>query len=222
MTTRFDRKLACALGRLKIDTSGLAIIELALMSPILIVGGMTGLEFTNYVLASQKVERLAATSADMFARNQIAPNEGQVRDIFKAINLVGAPFNLKANGRVIVTGVIGILDTTESPVDVENRIAWQRCSGDLEGQTSTMGAQWSGADYADGPEVVLPNGIDLAQTEMAIVAEVWYRYQPMVNYRLIPGFATNRVFKQRSVFRTRGKAYTSITPLAGTTAATCA
>lgn len=211
------------LKRLLANAAGMAMTEFALMSPILIVGGVTGLEYINFVLSRQKVERLAATTADLFARNQIPPTESQVLDIFKAVNLVGSPFDLKQHGRVIVTGVIGTKDFSENPPVVENRVVWQRCSGELDGRSSAHGSEWTTtSNYADGPAVDLPNNIVLAQTDMAIVAEVFYEYKPLINASLVSGLGSNPVFKETSVYRTRGKAFTNITPLPNVVATPCA
>lgn len=210
--------LASHFRRLRHDISAVSVIEFALITPLFLGAGMTGLELTNRVLATQKVERIAATTADLFARNKIKPNERQVLDIFQAINLVAAPFDVKNHGRVIVTGVVGIANSSSV---VENKIAWQRCSGSLASEQSNIGQEWEGTDYANGPVVTLPNDIQLPLVQMVIVAEVIYDYQPLISLNYLPGGSSNNLIRETSVFRVRAMSFTNITPIEGVTAAEC-
>ena len=205
-----------SLGR---DERGVSAVEFALVAPVLLFTGLTGLEYTNYVLARQKIERVTTSTADLFARYQVPPNEAQVNDLFKSVDDVAKPFQVGKKGRVIVTGVIGTFDTKAGTTN--NKIAWQRCYGDLKTQQSEYGSAWTGSDYADGPGIGLPNGITLDQSQMAILVEVAYNYNESLTGTGFGPSSKNPVFRERSVFRTRGSAYSGITPVAGATAQTC-
>lgn len=203
--------------RLGRDRRGVAMVEFALVTPLLIVVCFGGLEYVNYVLALQKVERIASLTADAIARNTLPPSERSFVDTLKAVDKVGAPFKVEAQGRTILTGVIGVTQGDR----IVNKIVWQRCGGRLSGVNSGLGTEWRGtSDYADGPDITLPNGITLLQNQMVVIAEVAYRYQPMINVGLLatqPG----GIIRQRSVYVTRGQAIPYITPSPGVTAATC-
>lgn len=202
------------------DRGGVALMEFALFLPLIIALGMGGMELTNLTLAHQKVERLAGTSADLFARNQVKPNERQVNDSLTAIDIMSKPFDLRQQGRVIITGIIGTADNRTGKV--ENKIAWQRCDGNLTGQTSSVGREWTGTnDFADGPAIVLPNNIQLSTGQMVVTSEVFFKYKPMISGSWLPGNATSEPFKELAVNRTRGAAFTSITPVNGVAARTC-
>ena len=204
---------------LKRDESGVSLIEFALIMPIMLMAALTGLEYTNYVLARQKIERVTTSTADLFARYQIPPNEAQVNDLFEGVDDISKPFDVSRHGRVIVSGVIGTYDSTSG--ETENKIAWQRCYGDLTGRTSNFGVQWSGSDFAAGPEIDLPNGIMLEQSQMAVLVEVFYFYGTTLTGVNLGSVTRPHVFNEVSIFRTRASAYTGITPVPGANAQLC-
>lgn len=203
--------------RLRRDSRGVAMVEFALATPLLILVCFGSLEYTNYILAQQKVERIASLTADAIARNTLPPSERSFVDTLRAVDKVGAPFRVEAQGRTIITGVIGVTQGAQ----IVNKVVWQRCGGRLAGVSSTIGSEWQAtANYADGPNVNLPNGITLLQNQMVVIAEVAYRYQPMISLELLPT-QPDGIIRQRSVYVTRGQAIPYITPSPGTNTATC-
>lgn len=201
------------------DTQGVSVIEFALMLPMLVMAGAGGLELTNYVLANQKVERIASVSADNVARNTLAPSEQSFVDTFAGVDDLAAPFDFNANGRIIMTGVIGI---PENGVVVP-KVVWQRCSGQLTGITSGVGKEAANpALWADGDNATLPNNVTLLQNQLVVVSEVSYRYEPLVSLAQLPGEPEERIVQQTSIFVTRGQAFTYVSPAAGVTPAKCA
>lgn len=200
------------------DERGVTIIETALWLPMVTMVGFGGLEYTNFVLANQKLERVTSVTADTIARNTMAPSEKSFYDTFKAVERLDAPFDVKKNGRTILTGVIGV----NKAGTVVNKVVWQRCDGDKTGIASRIGSEWKGsADYGEGPDVNLPNGIVLQQNQMVVVSEVGYEYQGLINSSQIVGLPADRIIRQRSMFVTRGQAIPNITPSAGFAAKTC-
>lgn len=202
------------------DHRAVSLMEFAMVLPLIVALGMGGMELTNFILAHQKVERLAATSADLLARTKVKPNERQVNDGFTAIDVMSKPYDLRQQGRVILTGIIGTANPTTG--NLENKVAWQRCDGDLNGQTSAYGSEWTATnDFADGPAVTLPNNIQLSIGHMVVISEVFFRYRPMISSAWLPTSSTSEPFKEISVQRTRASAFTSITPIDGEAARTC-
>ncbi|MEO0591371.1 MAG: hypothetical protein AAFZ11_12555 [Pseudomonadota bacterium] len=200
------------LRQLARDTGAIAMIEFAYTLPVFVGFGLVGIECTNLVLAHQKAERIASTLADQVAGNMIPPNEAQIGDMFEAANQIAAPFEFDGEGNAIITAVLGAYDVAED--EVQNKIAWQRCSA--QGRiTSGIGREWAGSDnIAEGPQVDLPNDIELDQNEMVIVTEVYFPYRPIVSQALVDGFVgEDSVLKEVSVFRTRGDVLFSVTPV---------
>ncbi|MEE4200553.1 TadE/TadG family type IV pilus assembly protein [Erythrobacter sp.] len=198
----------------------MALIEFAYTLPIFLGFGLIGIEFTNVVLAHQKSERIASTIADQVASNQIAPNERQMGDMFEAVELIAAPFAFDPAGTVIVTAVVGIYD--EDDDEVQNKVAWQRCSAE-DSFESTIGTEWTDTgDIADGPEVDLPNDVALGQNQMVIISEIFFPYSEIISEALVEGMLPgDGIFYERAMFRTRGAALMNITPVTGVATHVC-
>lgn len=204
--------------QLRTDRRGVSIVEFALMLPLLMLIGAGGIELINYLLASQKIERIASVTADNISRNTLAPSERSFIDTFKAIDEIAEPFELKDEGRVIMTGVIGV------PKDggIVGKVVWQRCAGNLAGIVSTIGAE--AADplkWAEGEDANLPNGISILQNQLVVVSEVAYRYQPLISLAQIRTSQTNGIMRQLSIFVSRGQAFPYVTPSPNIAPATC-
>lgn len=208
------KRCGAAIHRLRRDVGGLALIEFAYVLPIFMGFGLVGLELTNVVLAKQKTERIASTLSDLVASNQIAPNERQIGDMFASIPQIARPFEFGEGGNVIVTAVVGVYDSGAD--DVENRVAWQRCLRPGS-HSSQIGSQWTNTDdISDGPEVNLPNGLNLGQNQMVIVSEVFFPYRSMISQGLVEVILPeNNVFTEVATFRTRGSAIMNVTPVSG-------
>lgn len=202
------------------DVRAIAMVEFAYTMPLFIGFGLVGLEFTNVVLAHQKTERIAATLADLVAANQVPPNERQIGDMFEAVPEIARPFGFGEDGNVVITAVIGLEDPSEG--GVRNKVAWQRCLRSGSHQ-SRVGRQWSGSnDILDGPSVNLPGGLELDQSQMVIVAEVFFPYRPVMGEALVDGILPdNNTFTEVSTFRTRGQAIMNVTPVSGVAQHSC-
>jgi hypothetical protein len=200
------------------NIAGVSVVELALMLPVLVMIGAGGIELTNYVLANQKIERIASITADNLARNTLAPSEQSFADTFAAVERIAAPFGFDRNGRIIMTGVIGVAQNGT----IVPKVVWQRCSGQLRGVTSEFGSEAPDpARWAEGPNVVLPNNIAILQNQMIVISEAALRYEPMIAVAALPSGALNQIARQRSLFVTRGQAFSYVTPSPGVTPSRC-
>ena len=208
-------KLLCAA---KDDIAGVSVVEFALMLPLMVLVGAGGLELTSLVLANQKIERIASITADNVARNTLAPSEQSFVDTFAGVDEVAEPFDFEENGRIIMTGVIGIPQNGA----VVAKVVWQRCSGQLTGINSTVGREAANpAQWANGDNATLPNNITLLQNQLVIVSEIAYRYEPLISLAQLPGSPSQRIVQQRSIFVSRGQAFPYVSPTAGVTPARC-
>jgi Flp pilus assembly protein TadG len=207
------------LHRLRRDARGVSVVEFALILPLLITIGAGGLELINYALANQKLERIASITADNVARNTLAPSERSFVDTFAGGEEIAAPFNFAANGKVIMTGVIGVSVSGA----IVGKVVWQRCSGSLAGITSTVGAQPANVNlWADGPNATLPGNVTLLQNQLVVISEAAYRYEPLISLAQLPAASSNNgIVRQRSIFVSRGQAFPYVTPSTGVTTASC-
>lgn len=165
------------------DRSGIAMTELALFMPVLCLLFLAGLETMNLLMAYMRVNNIAIKVADNVARVRISIDESDINEIFIGAKKMGAPMSFAQNGRIIVSSIEPLMDSSSPPRVVNQHLRWQRCTGALP-DNSTHGVEGDGAtgtSKADG--YGLPGGdkIQAAEDTAVILTEVVYNYQPIVS-----------------------------------------
>jgi len=199
-------RLATLLRRLLRARHGVSILEFGLMLPLFLGFALTGIEFANYVIANNRVQRLAAMSADLVAQSgtgQIGVGEGQIYDLFNALDLTAKPFDLRRFGRVVITGVQGTDNDNDGTI--ENRIIWQRFDGGYV-VTPTLGCNMTTA-FA-----TLPQNRQLIRDEILFHVQVSYKYQPIFSSMPFRWLTLPTSFTRSAMFRARTKDFTTPTP----------
>lgn len=151
------------LHRLRRDRRGAVLIEFAFAVPILVLILIGCYEATRYVFIHQKLDRIATAMANLVARAD-GISSAQIDDLFDAAQQLAEPYDLAANGRLVVSSVY-------RPEDDDARLAWQWTSPGPLSVTSHIGV--------DGGVATLPTGLIVRTGENVIVAEVWFRYHPL-------------------------------------------
>jgi Flp pilus assembly protein TadG len=177
---RWRRRLA-ALAR---NEEGAVLVELAAAMIVLVPVILSVVELTRYALLTQKLDRVAMTVGDLVSRGEnLTP--AQITDIFAAVPFLLQPFEMGAKGRVIVTGI-------ENPVgSTPPRVVWRREGAGTLTATSTLGALNANA--------AVPSPIALADNEVIVVTEVFYRFEPL----LLPALMPEATVRHSFVFRPR-------------------
>ena len=164
---------------------GTILMEFAYTFPIILMLLIGGFETFRILLIERKVNQTVYAVSNLVSQNEILPAE-MITDTFNAVDNVMAPFELTSGGRVIVSRLQG----TSSGTLITN----QCISGNGILAQSKFGAQ---DEYADLSSV--PGTFSLAEDEIAIVAEVYFMYEPMfVDLSFI--FPTN-IYQQRQVYQ---------------------
>ncbi len=145
------------------DERGFAAGEFALWLPILLFIILGSFEATRYILIHQKLDRAASQVADLVGQSD-GMTTGQLNAIYDAAIEQMSPYDLNAQGQVIVSSVYR---PTGQP---DPKVAWQRRHGVALG-SSAIGAQ--------GAKATLPKNFTLTESEDVVVAEVFYQYQPV-------------------------------------------
>jgi hypothetical protein len=167
------------------------LIELAFAMPVMMALVLTGVEFTRYLLINQKLERTSATIADLVSQSH-GMSEGEMANLFSATDMIMEPFNLSADGAVVVSSI-----GTNSSAPA--RINWQRAYGGGSGG-SEFGSQ---GDVAD-----LPTGLVVREGETMVAAEAFYDYEPIIFQDILEA----RTLYRWAVFRPRFSALNDIVP----------
>jgi hypothetical protein len=172
--------LARFFRRLRRDTSGLAMIEMAYSAPFLMLLGLGGVELANYSIIHMRVSQIAVSLADNASRAKQDVVSGvprmrevDVNEAFTAALLQAGSLDMQANGRLI-------LSSLEVNADGGQWIHWQRCIGEAPFQSS-YGVEGDGAT-GTGLAGMGPTGRQIrAEPGFAIMfAEVSYLYQPLI------------------------------------------
>lgn len=207
-------------ARLPRDQRGVALIEFAMITPVMLLLGLGGLELANYVNANLRLSQIAMTVADNAGRVRTSIDEADINELMVGANKIGAPLGFATNGRIILsdleqrtntTGGIGPI-TTVNPKGYRQWIRWQRCAGALP-VTSSYGLPLNGAGTAvtdisstvnddhgavETKSLILGMGpasnLITASTDTAVmVAEVVYLYQPIVPINYLGTMTIRRV-----------------------------
>jgi TadE-like protein len=165
--------------------SGMALIEFALILPTMVLIGLSGLELANLTMAHLRVNDIAIKVADNAARVRLSIDEADINEIMFGAKEMGKSINFAANGRIILSSIEPVMDSSSPPQVVNQYLRWQRCAG-ANAANSTHGSEGDGATgtaQADGYGVTGGAKIKAAQNTAIILAEVVYTYQPLVSTR---------------------------------------
>jgi hypothetical protein len=174
--TRAAASLSKQLHGMVADQSGMAMVEFALSLPFLVALTMGGAEAANLAFAHQKLGNMATLAADSVSRVRVGIGEGDVTDALAGIKLMGDTIRFRANGRIIVSSLQPIVDSSGNVTN--EKIRWQRCSGAMN-VTSSYGAE----SALLGTAGMGPTGRKIAaspDTEVIFV-ELRYTYQPLIS-----------------------------------------
>ena len=176
-------------GRLRRDTSGLAMIEFGMMMPIFVVMCVGGSELANYITTKMRMSQIALQIADNAARlgtgSKLAAktiSETDINDVFAGAQAESGTLKLKENGRVILSSLEPIANP--NPTN-KYKIGWQRCYGTKTAHPSSWGVQGDIRDSM-GPSNQ-PTKALLDNASMFV--EVYYVYKPIlpgISSRFIP------------------------------------
>ena len=172
------------------DQRGGVMIEAAVIMPFLLFVMLGGVEIVRFALLQQKLNRTAVSMADLVAQAEdLTAND--LDSLFAAVQFVAQPFELGAQGRVIVSSVSA---TGANPPKVD----WQRFGAGTANETSELGVA--------GANASLPTGFLVRAGESMIYSEVIYNFEPLI----FPQVMAPTQLRHRAVFRPRFGALTTL------------
>lgn len=180
------------------ERHAVAMLEFGLMLPLFLGFVLTGIETANYVLANNRTQRLAAMTADLVAQSgvgAVGTTEGDIYDLFSAIDLTAQPFDIRNHGRVVISSVRGT-DNDGNGI-AENRFVWQRFDGALVSAAPVVGCMKTSA-------LATLSRTPLPLNEILFHVQVTYDYQPIFSrtpfvwLNLATSFTRTAMFRARS------------------------
>jgi Flp pilus assembly protein TadG len=184
------RRLAVRFWRGRAGRRGIAAVELALASPMLMVLLLGTAEISHFISVHYRSAQMATTVADAVARYEMV-SSADIKDILDVSSTVMGTGTFASNGFVILSAV-SKANATDAP-----SVAWQCTGGGTLVQTSHVGSKLGAA--------TLPGSLVLDAADNVVVAEVFYDYSPL--FSLIP-IPDTLVYKT-AVFRPRLGALTT-------------
>lgn len=145
------------------DRGGVTALEFAFFLPVITVLVVGTFEFGRLFLVTQKIQNGAFILADLAARDKTL-SEGELTNIFLAIDQLIRPFDFAQSGRAYVSAVG--LDASGDP-----EVLWQRSGAGAHATSSALGSE--------GGAAALPQGLVLAAGDTLVVAEVVFDYAPV-------------------------------------------
>lgn len=206
---KIKKMAAFSLRAYKSNTQGVALLEFALILPLLILLVFGGAEITRLVLFHQKLDN--ATSGVANVITQLDEETVPCEDLQWARNtlLVESmrPFNFNNGGALIVSAVEASYVNANNPSrddePLRQRVIWQWRP---DAAASLVGAQGGLANGSGWPSVFrrAPNNGGMANGERVIVVESFYSYRPLLPFiaELFDLETVNNVYKV-SFFRSR-------------------
>lgn len=149
----------------KREEQGSALVEVALVMPILAMLLLLSFETARYILVQQKASRVTSTINDLLAR--VADPENQMDDIVNAAGLIMSPFSLGSHS-VAVSSLL-----YQAPGE-DPEIIWQDRGAGSGDYDSELGQE--------GDVPTLPNDFEMRDNEAIIVTEFFYTYTPLFKY----------------------------------------
>lgn len=180
-------RLARTLQRLRRDLSGVAAVEMALATPLVLTLGLWGAELGNLAITHMRVSQLAMQLAENGSRigdvsmlENLKIYESDIDDLLVGANVQSDRLNLFEHGRVIISS----LEVAPGTEDIQY-IHWQRCKGKRNVQ-SAYGGEGKGLDGS--LTGMGPPGEEITATEgdAVIFVEIEYAYQPLISARFVP------------------------------------
>ena len=170
---------------------GVAIVDFAMVAPILVMILLGGVEVGRLALLNQKLSRVSTSVSDLVARSETV-TEDDIDQVFIAAQMSMRPFAIGDQGLIFISSV-----STQADPD-DPRINWQRNGGGTASATSTVGVE--------GGPATLPHGFTMVANRNVIVSEFFYHYEPF----FFGGFFEERDMRHFAVHRPRLGALNSV------------
>ncbi|SKA36359.1 TadE/TadG family type IV pilus assembly protein [Consotaella salsifontis] len=167
------------------DRTGVAAVEMALATPLLMVMLGGTVEVTRVISVHYEVAQMTNTVSDAVARYENGIDASVINALFSVSSDIVGTSDFKDNGYVVLSSVARAKGAKDA------KVAWQCKGGGALVSPSAIGKI--------GQIATLPNGLTIDEDDNVIVAEVFYKYRPILTWLPI----SESVVYKTAVFRPR-------------------
>ncbi len=156
------------------SNKGNAVIEFAIILPMLLILLSGGYEVTMYALLHNKIARITGTLSNVVSMQNITRT--QLNQIVQSAKIIASPFEFDpttGNQGIIITHVHNEGET-QAPSNMV--VSWQASEGSVASKIGVEG----------GPVALMPNNLSIIGRESAIVVEIFYTYEPIIFKNFMP------------------------------------
>jgi hypothetical protein len=178
----------CIVDAVARDRRGLALLEFAIVIPVLLTLSLTGAELTNYIGTRMRLSQVALQIADNAARmgtgtllTSKSVSETDINDVLTGGALQSNGLDLYNRGRVIISDLEPMANPNTTPPKF--KIVWQRCRGTKTAHASGYGVAGDTNLVGIGPTGRKVTAQDYNAT---MFVEVYYEYKPLIRTGLAP------------------------------------
>ncbi|MDP4576308.1 TadE/TadG family type IV pilus assembly protein [Qipengyuania sp. G39] len=183
--------------RLMRSEDGVAMVEFAMVAPVMAVLTIGGLELANLAITHMRVSEIANTVSDNAGRVTSGMDEANIYEIFAGAGVLGSSIDFEPDGRVVISS---LQDNGGKGGAKGQKIEWQRCWGDLN-VAPKYGKQGKGKNDATLKDGLGPPGrrIKSQNGNAVMFAEVSYKHTPL----FLNGFIKERTIRYETAFNVR-------------------
>lgn len=147
------------------NDSGAAVVETAIVLPILVTLVALVFELGMYILLESKLVRMAGVISDAVTRQNLTSTA--LTGIMDTANTITTPFNFNLNGKMVISQV---RNNNQTPSPNNMRISWQQSKNGGVSLLGTVGSLPTN----------LPGDIVVTKEQTMVITEVFYQYSPLI------------------------------------------
>lgn len=185
------------------NSRGTAMVEFALILPVLLMLAFAVVEFGLLIEARLIVTNVAREGGDLASRFDTTTTTEN--DLITMLQSSAAPLDLSGSGKICITNIVAGSSAASTAPSISTSTP-QLCSGSLAAASSTIssGAQYLGLTQAMYNHLVFNTANNAPDIKGVTVVEVFYSYTPITPLSaLIPGvLGTGTVLSSEAVFCT--------------------
>lgn len=172
--------------RLRRSEAGVALLEFALILPVLLLLLVGSIELARFFLANQKLDNATSTIADLITRTNsdampCGSGNGEL-GWYRTVVLPGimAPYTFASSGHMVVSSIEAHYSDPSHPDDavpMEQKVVWQWKDGGASkfgAENAVVSGEWPAAFRAS------PDANGLRDGDRVIAVETFYQYDPLI------------------------------------------